>query len=56
MEPREHHWGDHQSASQCPNKALDTVEGTCERVGTVRVGLSRDGTTTGLEVDAGILA
>ena len=55
MEAREHHWGYHQSASQRPNKALETVEGTCERVGKVRVGQSRD-CTTGLEVDAGILA
>ena len=55
MEPREHHRGDQQSASQRPNKALETVEGTCERVGKVRVGQSRD-CTTGLEVDAGILA
>jgi hypothetical protein len=26
VEPGEHHWGDHQSASRRPNKALDTVE------------------------------
>ena len=38
MEPHGHYWGDHQSASRRPNKALETVEGTCERVGKVRVG------------------
>jgi hypothetical protein len=27
VEPREHQWGDHQSASRRPNKALNTVEG-----------------------------
>ena len=53
MEPCEHQWGDHKSASQRPDKALDTVVGTCQGLGKVRGGLSRDGTTTGLAGDAG---
>ena len=38
MEPREHQWGDHQSASRRPNKALNTVEGDIPGLGKVRVG------------------